>query len=111
MACPYINNPKPSQPYMEGIWIEMSTQHKKVLLCTFYPSPNFPSNTLVTIENSIGLAFDTNIEDILITGDFNLDVPKPNTFNKIRNLCQNYGLEKLQLVHDLLHLQSTYFNI
>ena len=58
----------------EGIWIEVSIQHKKLLLGTFHRSHNPPSNTVVRIENSIGLAFDTNIEGILITGDFNLDV-------------------------------------
>ena len=76
----------------EGVWIEVSTQHKKLLLDTFYQSPSSPSNTLVTIENSIGLAF-----DILITGDVNLDVLKPNSLYIIRILCQYHGLE--QLIH------------
>ena len=38
---------------MEGIWIKVSTQHKKLLSDTFYRSPSSSfGNTLVTIENN-----------------------------------------------------------
>lgn len=47
------------------------------------------------MEDSIGLAFDTNISNILITGDFNLDVNKQVSYRKIRDLCQYFNLEQL----------------
>ena len=47
------------------------------------------------IEDSIGLAFDTNISNILITGDFNLDVNKQVSYSKIRDLCPYFNFEQL----------------
>ena len=79
----------------ECIWVEIFVDHKKLLIGTFYRSPNSSNDALIAIENSIGLANDTNIHDILITGDFNLDIFKPNTWSKINNLCQYFGLEQL----------------
>lgn len=55
---------------------------------TFYQPPNATSEILTEIENSIGLAYDTNIKEILITGDFNLDILKQNTNRKIGDICQ-----------------------
>ena len=79
----------------ECIWVEIFVDHKKPLIDTFYRSPNSSNDELIAIENSIGLANDTNIQYILITGDFNLDIFKPNTWSKINNLCQYFGLEQL----------------
>ena len=78
---------------IECIWLEIFVDHKKLLIGTFYP--NSSNDALTAIENSIGLANDTNIHDILITGDFNLDIFIPNTWSKINNLCQYFGLEQL----------------
>ena len=68
----------------ECIWLEIFVDHKKLLICTFYRSQNSSYDALIAIENSIGLANDTNIHDILINGDFNLDILK--TWSKINNL-------------------------
>ena len=54
--------------------MEIFVDHRKLLIGTFYDSPNFSNDALIAIENSIGLANDTKIHDILITGDSNLDV-------------------------------------
>ena len=75
--------------------MEIFVDHKKLLIGTFYCSPNSSNDALIAIENSVGLANDTNIHDILITGDFNLDIFKPNTWSKINNLCQYFGFEQL----------------
>ena len=61
---------------LECVWIEIKTHNKKVLIGTFYRPPNSPNDTMAHIENSVGLADDTNIQDILILGDFNLDIFK-----------------------------------
>ena len=63
-------------PDIECIWIEINTPNRKKLLGTFYRPPNSDNTVLATIEDSIGLAFDTNVQNILITGDFNLDTQK-----------------------------------
>ena len=49
--------------HLGGIFVD----HKKLLIGTFYRSPNSSNDALIAIENSIGLANDTNIHDILIT--------------------------------------------
>ena len=77
----------------ECIWVEIVVDHKRLLIGTFFRSPSSSNDALIAIENPIGLAYDTNIHYILITGDFNLDILKPNTWSKIDNLCQYFGLE------------------
>ena len=63
-------------PDIECTWIEVKTYDIKQLIGTFYRPPNCNNMVISTIEDSIGLAFDTNIKNILITGDFNLDISK-----------------------------------
>ena len=90
----------------ECIWVEELVDYKKLLIGTFYCSPSSSNDTFIAIENSIRLANDTNIPDILITGDFNLDILKPNTWSKINNLCQYFGIEQLRnqpIIQNLLH--------
>ena len=55
-------------PNIECIWIEITVHHRKFLHGTFYRPPNSPAQTLSSIEDSISLAFDSNINDVFITG-------------------------------------------
>ena len=66
-----------------------------VLIGTFYRPPNSLNAIFSSIEDSIGLAFDSNIQDIIITGDFNLDMMKDSSNRKIKDLCQQYNLDQL----------------
>ena len=70
-------------PQLECVWVQISLHNRKELLGTFYRPPS--SNNLVysNIEDSTGLAFDTNISNITITGDFNLDVSKQASYRKL----------------------------
>ena len=82
-------------PDIECVWVEVITHNKKKqLIGTFYRPPNSNNTVISTIEDSIGLDFDTNIKNILITGDFNLDTLK-QVSNKIIDLCQHHNLEQL----------------
>lgn len=87
--------PELIMPDIESVWIEVSTRHKKLLLGTFYRAPNSPADALTSIENSIGLAYDTNISNILVTGDFNLDMLQSAPKRKVETLCQQYSLHSL----------------
>ena len=50
-----------------------------------------------SIEDSIGLAFDSNINDVFITGNFNLDTLK-NTFNQnISAICQQFSVTQMSV--------------
>ena len=66
---------------IENIWIEVANSHKRVLIGLFYRPPNSDAAYLSSIEDSVGLATDTGISDI-ITGDFNLNVNNHNTLKK-----------------------------
>ena len=61
---------------IECIWIEMALKQKHVLFGLFYRPPVSDSCYLSTIEDSIHLAVDTGISDIIITGDFNYNMLK-----------------------------------
>ena len=86
---------------IECVWIEVSVHNKKILLGTFYRPPNSPQEVLSSIEDSISLAFDTNIQHILITGDFNLDILKQPFNKKVLDLCQHFSLD--QLINEPAH--------
>ena len=68
---------------------------KKNLLGTFYRPPNSTQDVLTSIEDSISLAYDTNIQNVLITGGFNLDVLKSPFNKKVFDLCQHFSLHQL----------------
>ena len=67
---------------VECVWVEILIKNKPVLIETFYRPPNSNASVLSDIETSIHLAHDTGIKDIIITGDFNLDLLKQNTRKK-----------------------------
>lgn len=90
---------------IECVWVEVAVHNKKQLIGTFYRPPNSINAVLSTIEDSIGLAFDTNIDNILITGDFNLDILKQSSNRKITDLCQYFNLE--QLITEPTHFTET----
>ncbi|XP_053383663.1 uncharacterized protein LOC123535923 [Mercenaria mercenaria] len=51
---------------IECIWIELRVSNKKLLFGTFYRPPNSLPIVLTNIENSIGLAYDTESSNSLI---------------------------------------------
>ena len=77
-------------PNVECIWVEISIRNKKELIRTFYRPPYSANAVFSSTEDSIGLAFDTNIENILLTGAFNFDTLKQNSYRKIYDLCQQF---------------------
>ncbi|MCG8113032.1 MAG: reverse transcriptase domain-containing protein [Candidatus Thiodiazotropha taylori] len=82
-------------PNIECIWIELRINGKKQLIGTFYRPPNSTNAVWSSIEDSIGQAFDTNIRNILVTGDFNFDILKQPANKKIKDICQQFSLFQL----------------
>ena len=80
---------------IECLWLEVSLKNRHFLFGTFYRPPNSPAVTLTRIEESIGLAVDTNVDDIIVTGDFNYDMLKPQSSSKINSVCLRYGLSSV----------------
>ena len=81
--------------------MEVSLSNKKHLTGTFYRPPNSPNAVLSSIEDSVSLALDTNIQNILLTGYFNFDTLKETSYRKIHDLCRQINLE--QLINEPTH--------
>ena len=59
---------------VESVWIEIRLTYKRLLIGTFYRPPNSDQFVLSNIERSNDLAIDTGISDIIILGDFYLNM-------------------------------------
>ena len=77
---------------IENIWIELANSHKRILLGLFYRPPNSDAAYLAYIEDSISLAIDTCIPELIITGDFNLNLFNQESFRKIHSICTQLSL-------------------
>ena len=80
---------------IECVWLELKVNHKRILFGVFYRPPNSNTAVLSCIQDSIALAVDTQIKDIVVTGDFNLDWLKPASRLKIDNICMQFGVSQL----------------
>ncbi|XP_053378589.1 uncharacterized protein LOC128548180 [Mercenaria mercenaria] len=81
---------------LECIWVEITLySNRHILFGVFYRPPNTDSIYNNLVEDSIGLAIDTNISDVIITGDFNYNVFSPITNRKITSVTQQFILEQL----------------
>ena len=62
------------------VWVEITVRSKLILVGGFYRPPNSKNDFFDCILESIDRAYNTNIMDMIVTGDFNLDM----LGNKIR---------------------------
>ena len=78
--------------------MEVNIKRKKMLIGSFYRPPPPPPNSNTEYYNllieSIESALNTNINDVIITGDFNYNMLS-NDSNKINDLLQLYNLKQL----------------
>ena len=79
---------------IESIWVELANKHKRILFGLFYRPPGSSINYYSDIENSLNLAVDTDISDIIVTGDFNFNVLNPTTLRKIEYFCTQFSLHQ-----------------
>ena len=79
---------------VECIWIELTLKHKKVLLGTFYRPPNVSAVYNNVIEDSVSLACNSGIKDIIITGDFNFNCFNALSARNIDSMCEQFGLSQ-----------------
>ena len=93
---------------IECIWIELTLKHKHILFGLFYRPPNSDSTYFTSIEDSIHLAVDTGIQDIVVTGDFNFNMLSAQLSAKIKNLCEEFSLTQTinQPTHFTKHSSS-----
>ena len=67
----------------------------------FYRPPNSDTNYFNKIEDSIGLAVDTGIRDIVVTGDFNLNTLSDLHNRKVASISNSFSLD--QCISDPTH--------
>ena len=89
--------------------VEISIITKIKLIGTFYRPPNSTNAILSALEDSIGHAFETKIPNILITGDFNLNILKDNSSRNVRDLCQQFNFE--QIINEPTHFTENSFSL
>ena len=77
---------------IENIWIELINNHILFGMLFGLSSPNSDANYYTNIENSLALAVDTGLTDIVITGDLNLNLLNPQTSRKLFSLCTQFSL-------------------
>ena len=58
-----------------------------------------------SIEDSLNLAVDTGIQDIIVTGDFNFNLFNQQTLRKIESLCDQFALH--QCIDEATHFTET----
>ena len=90
---------------VECVWIELVDKDEKYLIGTFYRPPNSNNEIWERIEQSIELACDTNIKNIIITGDLNECQLNATGRTKINSICNSYNL--LQVITEPTNVTET----
>ena len=81
---------------LESIWVELKLcNNKPILFGLFYRPPNSDAAAFSQIEDSINLAVNSGISDIIITGDFNLNTQAYSSCKKVESLCQQNNIQQL----------------
>ena len=78
---------------IECLWIELTLKQKHILFGVFYRPPSSNAGNFTTIEDSIHLAVDTGIHDILVTGDFNFNMLNVQSSLIIKDLCEQHSFK------------------
>ena len=77
------------------------SNNRNVLYGVSYRPPNLSAMYTSLLEDSIGLAVDMNITDIIITGDFNLNRMDQYHYRKADSVCKHFNLT--QCIEDPTH--------
>ena len=89
---------------LEATMVEIRVKSKSLLVGWFYRPPNSNAAYFDLISESIDRAYNTNIIDIFILGDFNYNLATTNA-NKMTDLIQEYNLT--QLINEPTHFDSS----
>ena len=90
---------------LEAVWLEVTIKSKKVLVGGIYRPPNSNSDYFNLILESIDRASNTNIPDIVVTGDFIFNMFSSK--NKITDLLQQFNLQQLITKLNATHFTET----
>lgn len=79
---------------VEGVWIELSVNKRNFLIGGLYRPPNANGQQWTLLEQSIDQAFSQTVDNVLITGDFNVNI-LTSPRNRMSNLVNSYNAEQL----------------
>ena len=85
---------------LEAIWVETKCHGQTLLVGGFYRPPSANNTYFSLIEESFDRAYNTNIDNIIIAGDFNSDFMNVN-HSKMKNLIASYNFN--QVITDPTH--------
>ncbi len=89
---------------IESLWIDLQFNNKTFLIGGIYRPPDSNNNDWVLLEESIDRAFNQVCENIIVAGDFNINVLNSNT-NKMSRLISSYNAD--QLISSPTHFTET----
>ena len=78
---------------------------KQALAQIFYRPPNADAVYYSAVEESIHLASDSGIHDIIITGDFNFNMFDPQSSRKTNSICEQFSFS--QTIQEPTHFTET----
>ena len=90
---------------IENIWVEIRSHNKQLLFGIFYRPPNVNIHYDSLVEESLGLAIDTGIDNIIVVGDFNKNVLNDKTAKFIESICSQFNFQ--QCVNEPTHFTET----
>ncbi len=79
---------------LEALWVETCHNNQTILIGGFYRPPNSNNNYWNLLEESFDRAYNTLNDNIIITGDFNINVLGHQP-SKIENLILSYNFTQL----------------
>ncbi|XP_053402799.1 uncharacterized protein LOC128558047 [Mercenaria mercenaria] len=79
---------------IEALWLEINFRHRVILVGGIYRPPDSNNQQWLLLEQSIDQAFNQPCDNILVAGDFNINILNTQT-NKISNLISSYQAEQL----------------
>ena len=89
---------------VECVWVELTLKHKHILFGLFYRPPNSDALYFSSIEDTIHLAVDTSIQDIIVTDELNYNMLNSQTSSKIKSICEQFSFT--QTINAPTHSQN-----
>ena len=74
---------------LEALWHEIKVNNRKIIVGGIYRPPDANNNYWLLLEQSIDQAFNTNFDNLLVTGDFNVNI-QPSSSIKMSRLISYY---------------------
>ncbi len=86
---------------LEAVWIEVKINSKSILIGGFYRPPNSNRDYIDRVYESLDRAKNSSISNIVVMGDFNLNLLKNPDKEKIDDISLQFGFH--QLIKDPTH--------